>query len=817
MKQLNYFLLIILFISFQNCNNDDVNSTDQPDPETGINDELFKSENFGSMTSGDFIGLITDASGVNMPGVLVTVGTNSATTDHNGIFIINNADVYENFAYIKATKEGYIKASRVVIPKENGVNNIRIALLKKDVTETVSSGEVSQVSLPNGAKVSFDGNFITENGNPYSGQVDVVLHYLAPNSLNLFLQMPGSLFAQTLTNDARSLETYGMLSVNLFSPSGEPLNINEDNPATLEFPVDASQTSIAPQTINLWYFDEEQGYWKEQGQATKVGNKYVGEVTHFSWWNCDLPLNYVNLCFTLSPNNTDASTYYQVKIQRQTNNQVIFYGNVLSNEGSECGLIPEGEQVKISIYSTSETCSGELIHDQVVGGYTSNTEIDISFNEEISTTTLTGTAFNCDGNPITNGYLIVDNQVALSITDGSINYGIQHCSSVTTDILIFDLDTNQWTVANGVTMNGATIDLGMLNSCQATGGVYEGDVILLSQAEVDAFGLFGYNNINGCVLIGGSIDSDIIDLTPLASLETVSCLQIAHNPNLANLDGLNNINTISNGLYIAENASLNSLEVLNNLNNIGGGITIQNCNSLTSIVSNSFSSMELSLYIINNENLNSIEFNTLTDVRTLQIINNPNLSSISFSSLISTELDFNINNNDSLTTLGDFNNLNSIGSLDILNNNSLLNLNAINSVTGEIKGIDIANNSSLNSIEGLINITHITGNAGRLFIFNNATLSSLYGLNNIVDAASLDIANNGALVSLDGLESFMSLNGNSNGLNAFLSIDANSQLSDYCALQNLFTNGNYSLENIFISNNAFNPTVQNIIDGNCSQ
>jgi len=40
-------------------------------------------------------------------------------------------------------------------------------------------------------------------------------------------------------------------------------------------------------------------------------------------------------------------------------------------------------------------------------------------------------------------------------------------------------------------------------------------------------------------------------------------------------------------------------------------------------------------------------------------------------------------------------------------------------------------------------------------------------------------------------------------------------LLDYCALTNLFTNGNYGI-NILITDNAYNPTVADMQAGNCS-
>lgn len=754
MKQLSYFLLIIFFISFQNCNNDDVNSTDQPDPEIGINDELFKSENFGSMTSGDFIGLISDNSGAGLFGVMVTVGTASATTDQNGIFVINDADVYENFAFIKAYKEGFIQASRVVIPKENGVNNIRIVLLEKEVTESVASGQPSQVSLDNGAKVSFDGNFITENGDAYNGQVDVVLHYLAPNEEGTFLRMPGSLFAQTSNNDARSLITYGMLSVKLFSPTGEPLNINENGPATIEFPVDISQTSIAPQTIQLWYFDEEQGFWKEQGQANKIGNSYVGEVTHFTWWNVDIPVNHINLCFSITPNNTETSTYYRVKIKRNLDNQIIFSGYVLSNDGYECGFIPEGEEVTVSVYSIAPSCSTVPIYEEVLGGYTTDTNSEITFTNTIPTTTITGFANNCSGDPVQNGYIYVDEMNSFTITDGIINISIEHCTPGIVNLQLFDFDTNLQTSVNGIGLNGELWDLETQILC--AGGFFNGDVTLLTQEEVDEFGSNNFTSILGDLSIGNATSqSNITNLSSLTTLDTVlGSVRITGNNNLTSLSGLNNLTTIDGLLVIEGNSSLPSLMGLN---------------SLTSSVS---------IFIINNSSLSSIlQLNSVTSSQNRVVISN----------------------NDSLTSL-----------------NGLGGITSINSLR-------ISSNLTLSSISGLENLASLE----QLYIEGNSALTTLTGLDLITNIYFMWITDNSALINLNGLENLQIVNANNIfpevliGVvvsdDGFYSPAPNSNLSDFCALQNLYVNGNGASVEVVIANNSFNPTSQDIINGNCSQ
>lgn len=666
MKKLTKLIFVfVCILSIQNCKDDDFNNAgDTTNPETeAVLDEQFKSENFGNATTGKFIGTITDTSGNKLENVQITIGNTTTVTNNNGLFILNDVAVFENFAYVKAEKDGYIKGSRVVLPKTDGVNIINIALFQKDVIATVNSGETSQVSLPNGAEANFSGDFITAAGESYNGPVDVVLHYITPNSEETFTQMPGSLFAQTAANEARALETYGMLSVNLFSPSGEELNIDSNSPATIEFPVDVSQTSIAPETINLWYFDEENGYWKEEGQAIKEGNKYVAEVTHFTWWNCDIPFDSIEFCFSISPLHTDTTIPYYAVITRVSNNQIIYNGAVYAYD-IECGLIPRNEEILVRIYSSSASCNEQLVHSETFGGYATDTSVNISFTEEVTSTSITGIATNCDGDPITNGYVYIDNDNTFSITDGTINFAYLNCSLETITFQILDFDTGLWAIIDNVFIDGNAVNLGAVSTCETGGGTYDGDVVLLTQEDVNDFGIFDYAIINGDLDIGSNSSSDnILDLAPLESLEMINGrFTIINNTALSSLNGLHNLETL-HSLAILNNDQLTSLSGLDNLTAITAFTHISSNDGLISLEGL--------------ENLTSIDHFLLTS--------NSALTSLSaLESLTEVHLLL-VDHNDSLINFEGLEQVTSIAVLAIIENNSLESLNGLQNITSLIE------------------------------------------------------------------------------------------------------------------------------------
>ena len=271
----NFKILIgLMFVTFcfVSCDSNDGNS--------GSNDNF--SENFGNTASRSFIGQVVNPYNNPLQNVTVKIGTSTVQTDVNGVFIINNATVYERFAYITAKKSGYVDGSRSMVPT-TGKNNIKIMMFENVPQGTVQSGAVSEVSIYSGTKVKFDGFFQEENGTAYSGDVQVAMFHLTPSEENISMLMPGMLYAERENGSQAVLETFGMLNVELRGSGGQKLNIANGHTAEITIRIDDSQLATAPSTIPLWHFDENVGYWKEDGIATKVGNKYVGTVSHFSW------------------------------------------------------------------------------------------------------------------------------------------------------------------------------------------------------------------------------------------------------------------------------------------------------------------------------------------------------------------------------------------------------------------------------------------------------------------------------------------------------------------------------------------------------
>ncbi|MDH7911867.1 hypothetical protein [Winogradskyella sp. SYSU M77433] len=455
--------LLILLSALTSCEKDDGNSTIN-DPQENIPDTF--SEYFGSEISRNFLGTVIDKNHNPIEGATITIGGETAMTDSNGVFIINDATVNQRFGYVKAEKAGYIHGSRSIVPS-NGTNKVTIMLLEETVVGTVISGSSETVTSADGSSVSFDGNFIKEDGTAYSGSVDVIMHHLDPADEDMPMQMPGMLYAENEGGAERMLQTLGMLAVELRGSGGEDLNLAEGSTSEIKIPVDASLMSIAPATIPLWYFDEANGYWKEEGQATLEGNMYVGTVSHFSFWNCDIPAEAITLCLTATDEDNTALANMAVSITSTTFGTTYGYTN---ENGEVCGYVPSNESLVLNVYSY-DLCGDAPLYTETVGPFTMDSSITIIVpdNPDVIQETVVGTFNTCSGDAVTDGYVQIGYGTQVftdAVTNGNFEINLLRCSdNVTFSVEASDFVNLQSTDSISYTFSSPITNIGTITAC----------------------------------------------------------------------------------------------------------------------------------------------------------------------------------------------------------------------------------------------------------------------------------------------------------------------------------------------------------------
>jgi hypothetical protein len=450
------FLLVLLFpFLFSNCSSDSGNGGNSIDTPL----------NFGSEVSKNFSGQIVDENNNALSNVAITISDKTATTDVNGIFIINSATVHEKFAYVTAKKSGYLDGSRSLIPT-SGINNLKIVMLAGTVIGTVNSGSTGSVSLPNGTKVTFDGNFKTENGQAYSGSVSVIMHHLDPSDANILDKMPGMLLAVNSNGEERVLETYGMLNIEMRGSSSQKLQLATT--AQIEMPISTSQLATSPTSIPLWHFDATLGYWKEEGSATKQGTKYVGTVSHFSWWNCDAQFPTVRLNVTVV--NSAGTPLSNVRVALRRASSTYSVSGITNNLGQVSGLVPANETLTMTVY---DTC-GNVIYTSSVGPFSADTTLPnvVVANSTIQSTLVQGNLLKCDGTNVTNGYVLLqygNQNLIATVTNASFSFTMLVCSATNTGFTLqgFDYQNLQTTNTINYTFTNPITNVGNLTACSS--------------------------------------------------------------------------------------------------------------------------------------------------------------------------------------------------------------------------------------------------------------------------------------------------------------------------------------------------------------
>jgi len=359
-------------------------------------------EQLGEVRTASVMGIVSGPTGAPEMNAIVRspYGGEETRTDPNGVFFLNDIVVYDKLGYITISKPGFHQASRSFLPLETGSNrvNIQILPMTQSGTFTASAGGSVTSGL---LQLNFPANSIEQNGQPYTGPVNVYAAALDPSSPDMFDQMPGELLGG-MNDSLQLLRSFGMAAVELRDANMNELQLAEGASATLRFNIPSALQADAPNTIDWWSFDEALGYWKHEGEAQKQGNQYVGLATHFSWWNVDVPQNFNNLRGTIIAEDETPVSDAQVNVITQAFGTGVVYTNSV---GEFSGRVPKNQLLTLNIFLIcSSTNDWALAYSE-----------DVQSNESSILGTYTavlgefypisGTVVNCQNQPVEAGYV----------------------------------------------------------------------------------------------------------------------------------------------------------------------------------------------------------------------------------------------------------------------------------------------------------------------------------------------------------------------------------------------------------------------------
>jgi len=243
-------------------------------------------------------GTVVDVYGQPLADVTVKAGNYTTTTDYTGSFYLPTANFGTSRYIITFEKTGYFTLTRSGIPQPGKPINLAIGLIDENNTtyaaqKTFNSAQADSIVLPDGSIVSFPANaFMNLNGTPYNGMVTVKACYLDPtwDNYGMFV-FGGDLYGKDLNNNDVMLNPFSGLNVLLYDNAGNKIQLDTINhkEATVKMQIPAPLVNNAPTNIETWEYAPAQGQQVQRGQAGKHGDKYVGQVAHFSFWSCQKP------------------------------------------------------------------------------------------------------------------------------------------------------------------------------------------------------------------------------------------------------------------------------------------------------------------------------------------------------------------------------------------------------------------------------------------------------------------------------------------------------------------------------------------------
>lgn len=282
---------------------------EESDPDTdgdGILDTDDICPNDATNTCITIVGLVF-GNGAAVDSAAVKVGLNSVNTitDLSGEFTANAgnlelaSDGIDSFFPVKVVAAGFASGNAKVV-WQTGKTEYQVSVDLQQISQVITADD----DVTQGVDVNKDGAPVGSLTIPTDAlplgvlAITGSITYLDPET-NDILSMPGgdllALPEGADPNDGQvTLETFGMMEFDLVDQAGNEITELATGESA-EVCMKAPSGLILGDTIPLWYYDEDSGLWKEEGQGTvedRDGELQIcGEVSHFSWWNYDRPIS----------------------------------------------------------------------------------------------------------------------------------------------------------------------------------------------------------------------------------------------------------------------------------------------------------------------------------------------------------------------------------------------------------------------------------------------------------------------------------------------------------------------------------------------
>jgi len=308
--------------------------------------------------------------GKGLPGVKVSLGNSTTTTDANGFYSFSSLtptkEVVVNFE-----KEGYLLGSS------------SIELRSKSEKNTVSSNYLEYNMYINdynykteenidSSRIFVDiGNLIDIKGDAYNSSLSVSLTILDSSEEAFLKSFPGSFKGINSNNEIVQFTSYGLININIKEDKGNRLYLSDTSVATLVFHVPSSEKD---QTLPLWFYDYKKESWVEEGYAQlQDDGTYKGEISHLGTWSMSKPVEDAPAVYTDRILYPDGTPVKNLRIYAVGKNWISADLSTDENGVFEIKVVPE-EEFGLQVYHYNDKYAAKFngIIPALIAGETVN-------------------------------------------------------------------------------------------------------------------------------------------------------------------------------------------------------------------------------------------------------------------------------------------------------------------------------------------------------------------------------------------------------------------------------------------------------------
>jgi hypothetical protein len=254
----------------------------------------------GTTNYGVVMGKVTGTSGLPMPNVTVSVGSQTAATNDQGWFSIANVTPGSSLL-MTFRKDGFATNYRVSNVSTGSSVFAEVTLSEVDIQGNLNAANGGTVSAQDGGSVEIGSNsLVNSQGQPFTGLAEVSITTFDPSDETEARAFPGEYLGMSAQNQLAPLKSFGFMDISITTQNGQKLQLASSQNATISIPVPYAMQDDAANldTCPLWYFDTNTGTWREEGSGTydPASGCFIGQISHLSTWNFDIlyPAAYIS-------------------------------------------------------------------------------------------------------------------------------------------------------------------------------------------------------------------------------------------------------------------------------------------------------------------------------------------------------------------------------------------------------------------------------------------------------------------------------------------------------------------------------------------